>query len=124
MNYPNARDCEHGRKRGSCQECDAAEEIAELKELITELEKERGDLAAYKAFAVELANRQGYDSLAGFFDGLEAHNLEQEAKGFKEGFWSGFKVRSMNPEGSCIQGHYDWQVHLRSQEKALKEQSE
>ena len=30
MTFPNARDCEHGRQRGKCPECDAAEEISEL----------------------------------------------------------------------------------------------
>ena len=32
--YPNKRDCEHGRLRGSCEICDYENEIAELKEAL------------------------------------------------------------------------------------------
>ena len=49
---------------------------------------------------------------------LEKENDELEKrcdKEFKDGFWRGFEVRAMNPVDSCIQGHYDWQVHLREQ---------
>ena len=28
--YPNQRDCEHGRRRGSCEICDYEQEITEL----------------------------------------------------------------------------------------------
>lgn len=50
-------------------------------EAILEIEKERDDLQAYKDLSIELANRKGYDSLAGVFDGWEHHNLRQQAKG-------------------------------------------
>ena len=30
MTFPNARDCEHGRQRGKCPECDATADIADL----------------------------------------------------------------------------------------------
>ena len=32
--YPNARDCEHGRRRGSCELCDYEQEIAALHKTI------------------------------------------------------------------------------------------
>ena len=32
--YPNARDCEHGRRRGSCEICDHEEQIAALHKII------------------------------------------------------------------------------------------
>ena len=32
--YPNARDCEHGRRRGSCEICDYEKEITSLHKII------------------------------------------------------------------------------------------
>ena len=32
--YPNPRDCEHGRRRGSCEICDYEQEIASLHKII------------------------------------------------------------------------------------------
>ena len=32
--YPNQRDCEHGRRRGSCEICDYEQEIASLHKII------------------------------------------------------------------------------------------
>ena len=32
--YPNQRDCEHGRRRGSCALCDYEQEITELHKTI------------------------------------------------------------------------------------------
>ena len=32
--YPNQRDCEHGRRRGSCEICDHEQEIASLHKII------------------------------------------------------------------------------------------
>jgi hypothetical protein len=43
MTYPNVRDCEHGRQRGKCPECEVMEfvtltsENARLKELLGDL---------------------------------------------------------------------------------------
>lgn len=43
MSYINKRDCEHGRKRGSCNTCDLEQEIAGLKAQIEQLKKQ-GDI--------------------------------------------------------------------------------
>ena len=37
--YPNARDCEHGHKRGKCERCDDAETIAELRAEVERLRR-------------------------------------------------------------------------------------
>ena len=40
MTYPNARDCEHGRQRGKCPECDCDE----ADNLIAKLESDNAEL--------------------------------------------------------------------------------
>lgn len=47
MTYPNARDCEHGRQRGKCPECD-----------VIELESENARLRGIVERANEIAHRQ------------------------------------------------------------------
>ena len=40
MTFPNARDCEHGRQRGKCPECEAAADIADLTHSLERAESE------------------------------------------------------------------------------------
>ena len=46
MSYPNERDCEHGRQRGKCPECDLREanvRIGRLLEALTEIKENSYD---------------------------------------------------------------------------------
>ena len=56
------------------------ERESKANKLITVLVQSRDDLQAYKDLARELANRKGYDSLAGVFDNWEQRDLEQQIK--------------------------------------------
>ena len=47
--YPNQRDCEHGRRRGSCALCDYEQEISELN-------VERDELLAALQGMIDIAN--------------------------------------------------------------------
>ena len=55
MTYPNARDCEHGRQRGKCPECDCDE----ADNLITKLESANArlhriiDRAIHEAYQIQ-----------------------------------------------------------------------
>jgi hypothetical protein len=44
MTFPNARDCEHGRQRGKCHECDAAADMADLTAALEKAESETRSL--------------------------------------------------------------------------------
>ena len=39
MNYPNARDCEHGRLRGHCPDCERDDALDEIERLRSGLEE-------------------------------------------------------------------------------------
>lgn len=77
------RDCEHGRQLGKCDTCD----LAEAEKRIAELEKERETLLAFIIKRVPTIRAMSTVSetsriVADEADSLlEAHNLEQQAKG-------------------------------------------
>ena len=54
MTYPNARDCEHGRQRGKCPECD----LMEAEKQIAKLELENGQLKQHIEDHVTDANNE------------------------------------------------------------------
>ena len=88
-------------------------EIKRLNKRIAELEAD-----VRKSNIIHTAQNGAIDRLNARIAELEKDNDELEKrcdKEFKDGFWRGFEVRAMNPVDSCIQGHYDWQVHLREQ---------
>jgi len=45
--YPNARDCEHGRQKGKCPECDLTESDVEREKLREQLNAAMGDVWKY-----------------------------------------------------------------------------
>ena len=56
VNYPNARDCEHGRQRGKCADCDVAR-------LERELAEARAALRFIAEFGGKIVEHEDYDGL-------------------------------------------------------------
>ena len=56
MNYPNARDCEHGRQRGKCADCDVAR-------LERELAEARAALQLIAECGGKIVEHEDYDGL-------------------------------------------------------------
>ena len=63
--YPNPRDCEHGRRRGSCEICDYEQVISELKverdELLAIIDECRPKVLSAQMRADDYAERTGDD---------------------------------------------------------------
>lgn len=63
--YPNDRDCQHGRKRGSCELCDHEQDIAELSarvgNLLAIIDECRPKVLSAQMRAQEYADNSGED---------------------------------------------------------------
>jgi hypothetical protein len=104
MTYPNARDCEHGRQRGKCPECD----LMEAEKQIAKLELENGQLKQHIEDHVTDANNEAREI-------VRLRGIVEQAKSYCEKYieWLNYKevIEILNEagkgEGNLIGGMRD-----------------